>query len=214
MSHVEILGVMVLAGLIGGTVNFALARTEHSGWPDWFWSVVVGIGASLLVPLFLNTISSTLLSGLLTKTAPDADIFVFAGFCLLGAIASKAMIQTLTQKWLKQAEVLSQEVKTLKEEVAPIVEKETETESSPTRAAETQRGLELPEHLSQVLNALGSSQFALRSVTGLAHDVERPSNDVVTSLQELSRMGLAAEVQGKKGIRWTLTPSGRNQLSA
>lgn len=212
MSHVEILGIMTLAGFVGGTVNFALARTEHSGWSDWFWSVVVGIGASLLVPLFLNTISSTLLSGLLTKATPDADIFVFAGFCLLGAIASKAMIQTLTQKWLKQTEVLRQEVKSLQEEVAPIVAKETETEPLPKSAVETPRELEVREDLLTVLKALGSSKFALRSVTGLAHDVSMSSNDVVNSLQELSRMGFAAEVQGKKGVRWTLTPSGRSRL--
>src|ERR1700704_4201338 len=98
MSHVEVIAVIVLAGVFGGTVNFALARTESSGSKDWFWCVVIGLGASFLVPLFLNTISSTLLSGLFSNSPGKADIYIFAGFCLLGAIASKGMIQTLTQR--------------------------------------------------------------------------------------------------------------------
>ena len=207
MSHIEVIEVMVLAGILGGTVNFALARTESSGFKDWFWSVVIGLGASFLVPLFLNTISSTLLSGLLTGSPSKADIYIFAGFCLLGAIASKAMIQTLTQRVLREAQAARKELQTLKDEIAPIVEKETEADA-PVAKSLRESG-DIPENLRQVLKALGSSQFSLRSVTGVAQDVQRPNSTVADELRDLAQKGLAAEVQGKKGIRWSLTPEGR-----
>jgi biotin operon repressor len=210
MSHFEVVWVIVLAGVFGGTVNFALARTDSSGWKDWFWSVVIGLGASFLVPLFLNTISSTLLSGLLSGAPGKGDIYIFAGFCLLGAIASKAMIQTLTQRVLREAQAARKEVETLKEEIAPIVEKETEDDAPAAEALS--RSSEIPENLNQVLKALDSSQFSLRSVTGVAQDVGRSRDAVVAELRELSQKGLAVEVQGKKGLRWTLTPEGRKFL--
>jgi len=210
MSHIEVVWVIVLAGVFGGTVNFALARTDSSGWKDWFWSVVIGLGASFLVPLFLNTISSTLLSGLLSSSPGKADIYIFAGFCLLGAIASKAMIQTLTQRVLREAQAARKEVETLKEEIAPIVEKETEDDAPVAEVLS--RSSEIPENLSQVLKALDSSRFSLRSVTGVAQDVGRSRDAVVAELRELSQKGLAVEVQGKKGLRWSLTPEGRKFL--
>jgi biotin operon repressor len=210
MSHFEVVWVIVLAGVFGGTVNFALARTDSSGWKDWFWSVVIGLGSSFLVPLFLNTISSTLLSGLLSGAPGKADIYIFAGFCLLGAIASKAMIQTLTQRVLREAQAARKEVETLKEEIAPIVEKETEDDAPAAEALS--RSSEIPENLNQVLKALDSSQFSLRSVTGVAQDVGRSRDAVVAELRELSQKGLAVEVQGKKGLRWSLTPEGRKFL--
>ena len=100
MTTFEVVLLMFFAGVLGGIVNFALSRTENSTFRDVLWSIVVGLGAAFLVPLFLNTISSSLLLGLLDGSASGSDVFVFFGFCLLGAIASKAMINTLTQKVL------------------------------------------------------------------------------------------------------------------
>jgi hypothetical protein len=216
MSYTGIVGVMILAGIAGGTVNFGLARTDDSHWKDWFWSVIIGLGAAFLVPLFLNTIYSTLINKLLTESQPDASVFVFAGFCLLGAIASKAMIQSLTQKWLREADAVRKDVKLLKEEIGPIVEKETESEGlGPTASAETKsKRLVIGESTLAVLNSLGSSRFALRAMTGIAQDVGKPIVEVIAALQELAQLGLAVEVQGKKGLRWSLTPEGRRYLIA
>jgi hypothetical protein len=217
MLWMQIVGVMVIAGVAGGTVNFGLVRTDDSGWKDWAWSVIIGVGAAFLVPLFLNTISSSLIDNILPnpdKPLPVEKILVFAGFCLLGAIASKAMIQSLTQKWLKEAAEVRKELKSLKEEVGPIVEKETEAESPlPLASAEKQsKALNMGESTGEVFRALGASRFALRALSGIAADVGKPSGQVAAALQELIQMGLAAEVQGKKGPRWSLTPEGRRQL--
>ena len=93
MHNWQIIAIIFVAGVAGGTVNFALSRRGSSVRKDlvekdlsrkeWFWSVAVGLGAAFLMPLFLNTISSTLLQDILDATpaepASRADIYVFGG---------------------------------------------------------------------------------------------------------------------------------------
>lgn len=104
MSEFHIFIFMIVAGILGGVVNYGLTRPEKMDYRNLFWSILIGTAASLLVPLFLNTISSSLLASILDGTAKSSDVYVFFGFCLLGAIASKSMIQTLTNKILRTAE--------------------------------------------------------------------------------------------------------------
>jgi hypothetical protein len=209
MTHIELIGVMVAAGLLGGTINFALSRTEHSSRSDWFWSVVVGLGASFLVPLFLNTISSSLLSGLLSGTSGKADIYVFSGFCLLGAIASKAMIQTLSQRVLREAQEARKDVENLKEEIAPIIVKETEPEDVSGSGFKMEGYGHSGEEPELVIKSLGNSKYSRRTVGGIHKGTNVPLSKVTETLEWLEANGLA--VSSGTGIRyWGLTTKGRH----
>jgi hypothetical protein len=212
MSHPEVLAVMLVAGLLGGTINFALSRTEHSTWRDWFWSTVVGLGASLLIPLFLNTISSSLLSGLLNGSSSSADIYVLAGFCLLGAIASKVMIQTLTQRLLREAAETRNEIRTLKEEVAPIVAKETETSGGTERPSIELRMFGTDPGVDKVLKALGSDKYTWRYFGGISEETRLPKAEIERALSWLLANRLVVETSGRQGKVWGLSPEGRDLL--
>lgn len=131
-----VIAIIIVAGVLGGFINYALGRSQETKLKEAWWCIVVGVGASCLMPLFLNTISSTLFSGIINGTSTLADIYVFFGFCLLGAISSRAMIQTLTQQILKTAEEAKRDVEKLKEEVDPIIIKETEP---PNEEPETEK---------------------------------------------------------------------------
>jgi hypothetical protein len=210
MSNLEIIAVMVGAGLCGGTANFALSRTEHSRWPDCFWSVVVGIVASFLVPLFLNTISSSLLSGLLSDSSGKADIYVFAGFCLLAAIASQAMIQTLTQRLLRESQETRKEVESLKEEVSPIVAKETEPESPGSSPFKVEAYGLVGDEPNLIIKSLGNSKYSRRTPDGIQKETSVPRNKVIETLHWLEANGLAVSAGGVTGRYWSLTKKGRN----
>lgn len=207
MPNIFILAIIVSAGVIGGSVNFATSRTESSTLKDWMWSLIIGIGAALLVPLFLNTISSSLLSDILNSSSSKTDIYVFAGFCILGAISSKTMIHTLTQQLLKDTEKNKNDIKMLNTKVAPVIDKETETDTPSNAKASVSPGI--PNNLIQILRALAGSQYSLRTVSGIANNVASIESAVVTDLRELSSMGLAEEVQSDMGVRWYITPEGR-----
>src|SRR5262245_56110250 len=95
---------MLAMGVLGGTINFVLASGDAvHGSVGWARAALLGVGAAILIPLFLNTISSNLLSDVLTAAEPGASALVFAGFCLVAAISSRAFIQTLADRVLAEA---------------------------------------------------------------------------------------------------------------
>ena len=76
-----ILGVMIAMGILGGIANYYMSERQAFGTRnDVLKYVVLGVVAALSVPLFLNMISSNLLDA---ARAKPADLFVFAGFCLI-----------------------------------------------------------------------------------------------------------------------------------
>lgn len=112
----SLLIVMILAGLLGGAINHVLSQ-ESNNTP--FKSILgrsllVGLGASFSVPLFLNMISSELVSLLPTK--PE-KLYIFAGFCLIAAISSRAFLKTLSDKLLKEVQANKKETEAIKEQL-------------------------------------------------------------------------------------------------
>jgi hypothetical protein len=107
-----VVGIMLGAGVLGGIVNFYLAKPDDVPPPNMARSVIVGTAASLLVPLFLNMISSELVDKI--KGGDEVKPFVLLGFCLVAAISSTAFIRTLSDRVLdeaKQATKVAKEAK-------------------------------------------------------------------------------------------------------
>lgn len=96
----RVIVIMTAAGVLGGIVNLALNEPSRK---DWYWSIIAGIGASLLIPLFLRTVSSELLSNVLKLPSGtlSEDHLVLFSFSLLAALSSRAFIQSLTDNVLK-----------------------------------------------------------------------------------------------------------------
>lgn len=95
-----VLGIMIAAGMLGGIANYFLV--ERSGvfsWRELFKYAVLGVVAALMVPLFLNMISSNLLE--VARTRP-INLFVFAGFCLIAVIFSRRFLENLSSKLIQQ----------------------------------------------------------------------------------------------------------------
>jgi hypothetical protein len=86
-------------------------------------NIVIAFCATLIVPLFLSTISSTLLSESRTDIL---KYFVFGGFCLLAAIFSKRFILSMEKQILGKAKEEAQDVaKSVAEAVASQLKKDT-----------------------------------------------------------------------------------------
>ncbi|WP_154668287.1 YEATS-associated helix-containing protein [Pseudoduganella violaceinigra] len=214
LTNCNVISLIVCAGTFGGLVNFAQARTKESTWRDGCWSVVIGLGAAFLIPLFLNTISSSLLAGLLNGTAGSADPFVFFGFCLLGAISSKSMIQSLSQKVLRLAEETKRDVKNLKDEVKPIIDKETEPDQHKSNESAFRveaYGL-TGDDASKVIKALGDSKYSRRTVQGISKDANIAEGTVIETLRWLQQNGLATTTGGPRHY-WSLTDKGRSAFA-
>jgi len=102
-----VLGIMIAAGILGGVANYFLAeRHAEFAWRDLFKYSVLGVVAALMVPLFLNMISSNLLD--LARTRP-INLFVFAGFCLIAVIFSRRFLENLSAKLIQQVSQIRKE---------------------------------------------------------------------------------------------------------
>lgn len=93
--------VLSVSGAFGGLVSFFTAAPTSQ--LAWYKHITVGICASLMVPLFLNTISSTLVSDIFKESRIDAaKLFVLIGFSLVASVSSLRFIRTISDKILKE----------------------------------------------------------------------------------------------------------------
>ena len=118
---------IALSGVIGGVVNYfmiaddseklLLQKKEGQHAPTMkfvFWRcIAVGLGASILVPLFLQMISSNLVLDVLDGKVDK--IFVFIGFCVVASIFSRRFIISIGEKLLKELEEAKQTANEAKE---------------------------------------------------------------------------------------------------
>jgi len=225
---VTVAGVMVFAGCLGGLANFFSAGKDDLEETSFWRSITLGVVASLLVPLFLNMISSSLLDSIRNGSSGSPDfpkILVFSGFCLVAAISSSTFIKTISDRVLKEAKeakkVAHQADKKATEAqsaIQPIVEKETEsdppTDASEAIAASAQT---LDGNEKKLLQNLATGRWVLRTRTGLAKETGIAKSIVDRMMDELKKRELVdykwiAGKLGEKKKRWYITNKGREAV--
>ena len=227
-----VVAIMVFAGFLGGLVNYFSGRRDD---PDSsFWkSITLGTAASLLVPLFLNMISSSLLESIRNGASgiPDpSKLLVFLGFCLVAAISSTAFIKTLSDRVLQEAKEAKKvarqadrKASELQSDIQPIVERETEAEPSGGASGVGAMAAPKPaignENEKKILQQLADGKWVLRTRTGLAKDTGIAKAEVDAMMEDLKKRGLVGcklivpRLGDKKTKRWYITNMGRRPLS-
>ena len=200
-----LLAIMLLAGGFGGTVNHLLDRRSNREGHSLIRSVVIGTAASLLVPLFLNTISSTLLT---QSAADDEKLLVFSGLCIIAAISSSAFIRRISAKVLQDVQVLQKNVQDMRAGMDVLLETHTEPEHIRQSSAGFRESLPLAEGARAVLRSLAEGRFALRSAEGISQDAGVGVDQITADLDLLASMGLARRWDGARGTRWAATSRG------
>lgn len=219
--------IIFFSGAVGGTINYLISNPETNKLTSWLKATFIGIGAAFLVPLFLRTISSGLLTDIFAKSPlkdPTADDYlVLSGFCLLAAISSRSFIQTLSDKILRETKEARREVAEVKAEmgviessVAPIIDSMTEQDVDDAEQL-TIKSVSVTDIEREILKALSSHpKFTIRSLTGIAQDICKEKDvdreQVRTALINLANQGLVTEIVGKTGIgvRWSITHRGKS----
>lgn len=153
-----ILAVMALAGLVGGLVNCFLPTTTDEPAKIWWKCVLIGLGASLIVPVFLFLTQSKILDELV-KYIPEKPVgeftaekiavaislkvqnyLVFFSFCTIAAISSTRFISSVSDKLMTE---LKKDLKETKEEVketkADVKETKQQVKETDQKVAETQQ---------------------------------------------------------------------------
>jgi hypothetical protein len=222
--------VSVLTGCFGGTLNFLRKEPEDQLVPrallsDLLW----GIGAALLVPLFLHIIGSDLVTAMHNLAAPASGpdyskVLVFGGFCLIAAMSAKKFISSISDRALRQVESAEKKADRAQQQasqVHAIVEHLVEPASvqASVEAVKSSTAY-LSDEERRILAALANStKYVLRTRNGVAIETEIGVPDVDKALKTLSSKKMVATADfessdGQKKEYWYITAIGRTALTA
>jgi hypothetical protein len=170
------------------------------------------------MPLFLNTISSTLVADILDADGyTRSSVFVFSGFCLLAGISSRAFIEKLSDRILQDLEDTKKKaletrtgMENIEQAIAPFVEG---VEPSTPEVDSQLQALTLTQVDRRVLESITHDRYTMRSVQGLTSQVGGISEDDVRMiLLHLQSMQLVRKVSSATGDRWSLAELGQRWL--
>ncbi|GAB3100257.1 hypothetical protein G8770_04135 [Aestuariicella hydrocarbonica] len=211
-NHILILAaVMLIAGVFGGLINYYQMNQNTSDRGSLPRCIVIGVGASFLVPVFLDLVNSDLI---LEIQGDPSRLLIFTGFCLVAAIAARVLIVSMSDRLSRevalakaQAEATQHELRVLQDELMPLIAGETEQDVLDDHNVELDSDLD--EGAAKVLQALAESDFTFRSLPGLCRETEMDEATVSKTLAILVSKDLSGKVSGQQGMRWHLTREGR-----
>lgn len=218
-NHIFILAtVMLLAGIFGGLVNYYLYGDKDPDAASLPRFLVVGVGASFLVPVILDFVSSELV---LESQGDPSRLLIFTGFCLIAALVSRFFIDNLSDRILTEAKVAKERaeeaqhgLRLMQTELLPLIDTETEQESAESEALVLQASEELDVTSTKVLKILASGRFIFRSLGGICREANEEETAMLRTLHVLVTRSLAGKVVGKNGVRWHITEKGRHVMES
>ncbi|MAD43947.1 MAG: hypothetical protein CMI02_01915 [Oceanospirillaceae bacterium] len=216
-NHIFILAtVMLLAGIFGGLVNYYLYGDKDPDAASLPRFLVVGVGASFLVPVVLDMVNSELV---LESQGDPSRLLIFTGFCLISALLSRFFIDNLSDRILSEAktakqrsEETQQNLRIIQSELLPLIDTETEQDLSGENPETQEASDDLDVTSTQVLKILSGGRFIFRSLAGVCREANQEESTVLKTLHVLVNRSLAGKVSGKNGVRWHITEKGRRVL--
>jgi len=207
-----ILGIMVVAGVLGGTANYFLAdRRGDAGRHDWLKYPVFGVVAALTVPLFLNMLSSTLLEGARTK---PIDLYVFSGFCLIYVVASRRFFENMVQRLMAQIDQVRRDVGRIEQQKRdePIVVV-PKAESETLKAVEPDPKDVLSYNDVEILRALSEGGFVYGNLAAICDGTGLTRDFVSQRLTVMKAMGvIETRINDKNVLHWFVSTRGKAVL--
>lgn len=232
--YIILIGIIALFGFLGGSINY-LSKSKPDDHNidrrEFRKSVITGIGASFLVPLFLNMISSDLISESIND---PYKLLVIAGFCLIASISAKPFIDSMSDKIIKQIQEdnkeLRREVNAVAKEVDSVVGSQTELEESESENETTARlnremqDIENRERLQRlkiydkdddevrVIKALGNGEYKYRTESGITKGTYIDTTKLSDILDELIKRNYIGSIVKENRKLYYLTTMGRALL--
>lgn len=229
-SYILILTIIVLVGAFGGVINYfmlvpadgaAVAQPVPSKGSLLIRSLFMGIAAAILVPLFLNTISSAVLTDLIAGSNVYKNSLIFAGFCLLAAISSRRFIDDLYTRVMKiedkadaakgaadEARLNAHKAMT---ETQDLVNASTEPKKTKLKGmrANAAPAIVSPEadNEAKLIAAFAGSKYIYRTLDGLVADSGLSDTDAQTALQSLQQKGkVKSRLDADGDTVWQVVP--------
>jgi predicted DNA-binding transcriptional regulator len=199
-SFIILLIIMLASGIFGGFINYFMNNEENKK-----ASIIYGIGASLMVPLFLNMISSNILDKIWGSELNPYH-FVFTGVCIVAAISSRAFIKNISSRIFKDIEETKKEVSNVKGSVNQILDSFTEVDH------EEEIKEQLSDDQKKVLTEMARGKMVLRTIKGIAKETQLSPESVNHAISDLTSKGFVRQHERDGSPRWVITLKGRKNV--
>jgi DNA-binding MarR family transcriptional regulator len=202
-----ILGIMIVSGILGGLVNFFLS--EHHKPPVCkavIGDCLLGIVSALTVPLFLNMISSNLLT---VAHKNPVNLFIFNGICLLFALFSCRLKENVFNKGFQATGRITRDP-----DNADPFETDHDVIIGGRKISKNRLGRSgISETELKILQVMASGNPVHQSLVGLLKDPELEKAPVNETLSFLMAKGLVEQNLNKENkLRLYLTPKAKQLL--
>lgn len=204
MNYYILIPTIIIFGLLGGLVNAIRTNINRK---DYWKSLVKGIVASFLVPVFLEIIKSELGRNLTNELY---DYIVFGGMCLIAAIFSDKFIDAIGEKILKKAKEAEKKAEESNNKVNTVIDKRAEPEEDEEpveRRINNYKEFTETKSMSsiqKILKSLKNDQYDYRTLSGIAKETDLTKITVSKILKDLQEKSIVSKVKSGKRTLWTL----------
>ena len=240
----HLLLVLLFAGIIGGTTSFLVDILEDISKKSWIAFLkynLLGLLSSLTVPLFLNTISSSLVEDAIDPTTGSwpVKLLIILGFCLVAAFSSRKFIDSITNavfRGIEDAKSAAQDAKQAAQEaieaakrIKATVSQGDEPDPQEPQPEERIREMQatspaqnkqyqidgLSENENAVITAMINSRYNARAESGIRRDTGLAADELSQCIASLIEKNLVAERSTAEGFtKFYLTSAALGQLQA
>lgn len=222
-----LLSIMIGAGILGGVINVLRIHEDGKAPPSIWWrEILTASAAALATPLFLNMGSCQLVTEFLGTAAAKADHskgFIFGGFCIVAALASRNFLDVLTNRLLRETQEAKERAANAKQDVEELIAATSEpgaveeilpasaVEDTVRSAAELPGAPKLDAPNVSVLKTLQQNlgKYTFRSLRGIAKGAELSEEATLHSLERLMQLGLVIRRQARGPHAWYLSERGK-----
>ena len=241
----HLLLVLLFAGIIGGTTSFLVDILEDISKKSWIAFLkynLLGLLSSLTVPLFLNTISSSLVEDAIDPTTNSwpVKLLIILGFCLVAAFSSRKFIDSITNavfRGIEDAKSAAQDAKKAAQEAIEAAkrieaavsqgdepdpqEPQPEERIREVQASSSVRNKQyqidgLSKNENAVITAMINSRYnAARAESGIRRDTGLAADELSQCIASLIEKNLVAERSTAEGFtKFYLTSAALGQVQA
>jgi hypothetical protein len=180
---------ILIAGIIGGLIN----KFRDKDLASKYWkSIIKGIGAAIIVPLFLELVKSDIVS---KESESWYNYFIFGGLCIIFAIFSDSFFESISKKLMNQVETLNNRVNEIQENT----EEKDIPEEKILKNLKSNKRTDLDDDIKKVTNSIINSKFSYRTISGIAKETNLDQEKIIDVLGILKTNGIAESKKNKKG---------------
>ncbi|NME71030.1 YEATS-associated helix-containing protein [Flammeovirga aprica] len=195
--------ILVIVGLIGGVINyFHEFPSQEDKQQTLLQCLFLGVGASLMIPLFLKFTSFNFVP----ETATTEEFLELIGLCLIASIFARRFITSIGDKVLM--EQLKNKINSIEEGVEEIVTEGYEEKSNEFKKEDL---IEITGNELMILEAMKNKlPQKRRKVEGIIQDTDLCEEDVKNSLNTLKENAYVDHLIVNSMERWEITKKGRS----